>query len=81
MFHLLGLLLILWLGWMLIVGLWHVFVFVLSLLGVGIAFLFVADAHTRGIALTWIFCIGGAVLVMGLISGINNPKQKDNRDE
>ena len=81
MFHLLGLLLILWLGWMLIVGLWHVFVFLLTLLGVGIALLFVADAHTRGIALTLIFCIGSAVFVMGLINGINNPKQKDDHDE
>lgn len=77
MFHLLGLLLILWLGWMLIVGLWHVLFFLVKLLGVGIIFLFVANAH----ALTWIFCIGGAVLVMGLISGINNPMQKDSHDE
>ena len=54
MFHLLGFLLILWLLGMVIAGLWHVFVFVLNLLGLGLFFLlFLADPEMRVTTLFW----------------------------
>ncbi|SDT86817.1 hypothetical protein SAMN05216296_0050 [Pseudomonas pohangensis] len=80
MFHLLGLLLLLWLGWLLIVGLWHVFVFLLSLLGIGIFFLFVADPATRASAILWIVGIVFIVVIMGLFEKLGS-QNKRGQDE
>lgn len=46
MFHLIGLFFLLWLGWLLIVGLWHVFLFLLAVLGIGVLLLVDAEPKT-----------------------------------
>ncbi len=76
MFHLLGLLLLLWLGWLLIVGLWHVFVFLLSVLGIGIVFLFFADPVTRASAILWIVGIVFIVVMMGLFEKLGSQNKR-----
>ena len=76
MFHLLGLFLLLWLGWLLIVGLWHVFVFLLSVVGIGIVLLFFSDPATRASAILWIVGIVFIVVMMGLFEKLGSQNKR-----